>query len=267
MITAGEAAGALLASWRTLAAGVSDAWVDGDDDAMAVVTGIAVPTLNGVWVGGDIVDASTVSGLLDEVAATGLPHCLGARPGVVPELSATALVRGMVRQAQDTPLMVLDPAGTADLPMAGAEGLSLRILSPEEVPLHWEVAAAGFGEPLEAFRLMTPPAILGMDGVRCYVGELEGRPVVTGLGVTIGSSVAVFNIATLDGHRRRGFGAAVTARAVADGLEHGARWAWLQSSDAGYGVYERLGFRTVERWATWLAPAGDVSPPGRPSER
>jgi hypothetical protein len=47
----------------------------------------------------------------------------------------------------------------------------------------------------------------------------------------------------------------VTARAVADGLAAGAQFAWLQSSAAGYGVYERLGFTTSETWRCWVAGA------------
>ena len=40
-----------------------------------------------------------------------------------------------------------------------------------------------------------------------------------------------------------------------DGFESGATWSWLQSSEAGYTLYERLGFRTVARWPCWLHPA------------
>jgi predicted GNAT family acetyltransferase len=77
--------------------------------------------------------------------------------------------------------------------------------------------------------------------------------VTTGMGLTIGSYVGVFNIATPPARRRRGYGAAVTVRAVADGVAAGARWAWLQSSGAGYPVYDRLGFRTTEDWNCWLS--------------
>ena len=65
--------------------------------------------------------------------------------------------------------------------------------------------------------------------------------------------VGIFNIATPPGSRRRGYGAAMTARVIADGLSDGGRWAWLQSSPAGYSIYERLGFRTLESWQSWLA--------------
>jgi len=65
--------------------------------------------------------------------------------------------------------------------------------------------------------------------------------------------VGLFNVATLPAHRRRGYGAAITERAVRDGLDRGARWAWLQSSTAGYGVYEKLGFRTQQSWECWIS--------------
>jgi hypothetical protein len=50
-----------------------------------------------------------------------------------------------------------------------------------------------------------------------------------------------------------GYGAAVTVRAVADGLAAGAKWSWLQSSALGYATYARLGFETVETWPCWVA--------------
>jgi predicted GNAT family acetyltransferase len=79
-----------------------------------------------------------------------------------------------------------------------------------------------------------------------------GEVVTTAVGVTVGERVGVFNVATPAEHRRRGYGAAITARVVDDGVASGARWAWLQSSPSGYRVYEALGFRTLERWLTWV---------------
>ena len=69
-----------------------------------------------------------------------------------------------------------------------------------------------------------------MPGVRCYLGEAGGPPVTTGMGVTIGGSVGVFDIATAPADSGRGYGAAITARVMSDGLAAGAAWSWLQSS-------------------------------------
>ena len=64
--------------------------------------------------------------------------------------------------------------------------------------------------------------------------------------------MVLFNIATVPADRGRGYGAAVTARAVSDGLAAGASWSWLQSSPSGYRVYERLGYQAIESWQVWV---------------
>ena len=129
--------------------------------------------------------------------------------------------------------------------------LQIRQLAPEEALLHARIAARGFEAPEEPFVQLMTPAVLRQPGVRCYVGEIDGNPVTTGLGVTLGTSVGIFDIATPPEHRGKGLAAAVTARAVTDGLNNGARWSYLQSSSAGYEIYRRLGFLTLERWDCW----------------
>jgi hypothetical protein len=75
--------------------------------------------------------------------------------------------------------------------------------------LHAEVAAAGFEAPEGIFQQLSTADVLGLSGLR-------------------------------------GYGTAVTERAISDGLAAGAGWSWLQSSPEGYGSYCKLGFRTVE---------------------
>jgi N-acetylglutamate synthase len=139
-------------------------------------------------------------------------------------------------------LMVLDAmAGIGGI--RRARGLVIRQLAPHEAP----VAAAAFGGQEEAF---LPRADLIRRGqARCYVGEVDGQPVATALGVTAGEFSVILNVATDPLFRRRGFGTAVTARAVADGILAGAGWCWLEASEEGYPVFRNLGFRTVEKWS------------------
>jgi len=99
---------------------------------------------------------------------------------------------------------------------------------------------------------------LAFPGVRLYVGEAEGEPAVTGVAIPVGDAVGNFNVATPPRHRRRGYAAALSARAVLDGIAEGATWAFLQSSAMGRRVYESLGFRTVERWELWVG--GQIPP-------
>jgi N-acetylglutamate synthase len=218
---AGVVAAALARSWQHLARALPGAWVLRD------------------------------GGAVDRVRATGLPHCLQLRPGASPALAGLAAARAMSADAE-IPLMVMeDPAAVIGArPLAG---LVLRQLSPEQVILHARVAAAGFEAPQEPFAQLMTADVLRLPGVRCYLGEVGGQAVATGLGVTLGEFTGVFSVATPPAHRRRGYGAAVTARVVADGRAAGATWAWLQSSPPGYATYARLGFQAVETWKCWIA--------------
>ena len=76
-------------------------------------------------------------------------------------------------------------------------------------------------------------------------------PVVSGLRWQTGRTVGVYSIATVGAARRRGYGAAMTARIVADGVAAGCDVAILQASEMGRPIYERLGFRTVVHYRSY----------------
>jgi predicted GNAT family acetyltransferase len=132
-------------------------------------------------------------------------------------------------------------------------GLSIRRLGPDETSLHAMVASPVFDIDEEITLALVNPGTLRLDTVRCYAGERDGQPVVTGMSVTVGGCTAILNVATLPGLRGLGYGTALTARAVADGLAAGSACCWLQSSPDGYHVYQKLGFQTIESWPYYSA--------------
>ena len=77
------------------------------------------------------------------------------------------------------------------------------------------------------------------------LATLDGRPVATGTGWLTGSTLGLYNIATLPDARGRGIGRAVTARLMDLGAERGSAEAVLHASEEGRPVYERLGFVEV----------------------
>jgi hypothetical protein len=244
-------ASGLASAWEHLVAAIPLGWTRRESGVLAAVTGVPLATLNGVWPEWRKLDEVAVSSLLDEIANAGLPYCVQLRPDNNRRLASMAARRGMNREDQ-IPLMVL----TDDSRLNDAQqvkNLRIRQVAPEEALLHARIAARGYEVPEEPFVQLMTPVVLRQPGVRCYVGEIDRNPVTTGLGITLGTSVGIFNIATPPGHRGQGFGAAVTARAVSDGLNNGARWSYLQSSSAGYEIYKRLGFLTLERWDCWTA--------------
>ncbi len=60
--------------------------------------------------------------------------------------------------------------------------------------------------------------------------------------------------------RGKGYGATMTMRAVIDGRDRDCDVAFLQSTEMGYSVYERLGFETIFKYDVWgLPPTGEAT--------
>jgi N-acetylglutamate synthase len=241
---------AMAGTWALLAETVTTGWARDHGQAIALVTGLPIPTLNGVWAVRSGTAAEDIDAGLDAVAASGHPHCLEARDAMREEAAAVAARHGLVAQP-DIPLMAI--GGPAAAP--ARDGLAMRPLEPAEANVHCEVAGPAFGAPPELFAQLMTPAVLELPAVTTYVGEVDGRPVVTAVGVAVGEAVGIFNVATPPEHRRRGYGSAITARVLADGLAAGASFGWLQSSEDGYRLYEAMGFETIERFPLWISRA------------
>jgi len=86
---------------------------------------------------------------------------------------------------------------------------------------------------------------------RVYAARVDGRIVSVGESTTLDGVIGVFGIATLPAFRGRGIGAALSAHLIADRASE-ANLAVLDASDLGFGVYERLGFRTTSTWEVWV---------------
>ncbi len=172
----------------------------------------------------------------------------------IPILTRAGLVPA--GEEASTPGMVAFPIDHDALAGHASPGLEIRrVTDAAGIDAHRQAVTAGFGSD--------PAVALGsacldlLDRPECvvYVGYADGDPVVSGLGWRTGRTIGVYSIATIESARRRGYGAAMTARVVADGLVAGCDTAALQASEIGRPIYERLGFRTVVRYAGYLDPA------------
>ena len=123
---------------------------------------------------------------------------------------------------------------------------------------HADVLAAGFGMPHEWATSFASETMLRVPAATFYVGYQDGVAVTSGLGVRSGRTIGVYNIATVEGARRRGLGAAMTMRVIGDGAAAGCDVAILQASEMGQPVYERLGFRTVCEYFGYVEPGAEA---------
>jgi GNAT superfamily N-acetyltransferase len=138
-------------------------------------------------------------------------------------------------------LDAVPPVGE-DLEIAGVK-------TADDLEDYRRVLASGFGEgPKEADWVASvyAKAGLGVDGPwRHFVGRLGSEPVATASLLLNGASGGIYFVCTTPDRRRRGFGAALTHRAMITAEREGAKFAVLGSSPMGQRIYERLGFRTV----------------------
>jgi ribosomal protein S18 acetylase RimI-like enzyme len=66
--------------------------------------------------------------------------------------------------------------------------------------------------------------------------------------------MGVYNVATIPGQQRRGYGEAVMRYALAETRrEHGLERSILQSTPAGYRLYERMGYRQITRVSVYAS--------------
>jgi GNAT superfamily N-acetyltransferase len=160
------------------------------------------------------------------------------------DLASRLALRGLHRISM--PGMSLDLTGFA----AGPVPHELRIEVVRDaagIDAWMEASSEAFGiEPEQRPRYrQTPEAVLAGDVPGwCVTGFLRGLPVATAM-VCVGTGVAgLSNIATIQSHRRRGLGAAVTSRGLELARDAGYRTAVLTSTDSGRPLYEALGFST-----------------------
>jgi len=116
-----------------------------------------------------------------------------------------------------------------------------------------DITAVNFDIPPTVARAVYLPERAWAGAYRGFVGYAKGRAVSIVSVVAAANVLGVYSLSTLPEFRRRGYGEAVL-RAALDrerartGLEHIV----LQSTDAGYSLYRRIGFRDVTRFSVWL---------------
>ncbi len=127
-------------------------------------------------------------------------------------------------------------------------GLEIRAVDDEETLQTWaHVFTLGYELPPAWEGIIWYAwSKLGLQfPIRNYLGFIEGQPVSTSTLFLGGGAVGIYDVATLPEARGKGLGAALTLHPLLEARELGYRVGVLQSSDMGYHVYQRLGFRQL----------------------
>lgn len=161
------------------------------------------------------------------------------------------LVASGLRQLSDNAGMALDLRGRqtgAPLPA----GVTTELVTDEAGLGRWRaVQQRGLGldeaSTMAWWAAHHRLAVEAWPPLRNWIANLDGEAVAAAA-LFVGAGVAgIYNVCTVPEARGRGIGSAITAVALDAAVAQGLELAVLGSSDMGYPVYLRLGFREVSR--------------------
>ncbi|MEX2159302.1 MAG: GNAT family N-acetyltransferase [Dehalococcoidia bacterium] len=236
-------------AWAMLARAAYDGDVRDLDGVLVTTAGTPVLWLNIAFVTRRLPDPeaqlSAARAYFDE---RGLPFLVRIREGLDEDAERAAGRLGMP-YTDTIPGMALDPIPPA--PDATAP-LAIEEVDARTLDAFVTLNAEAFDIPLEACRKVLPPDILEEPHAHWYLGLADGKPAATS-GLVITDGIAGVHFVSTDAtYRRRGFGEAMTRHAALEGRKRGLSVAYLQSSEMGYPVYERMGYRRVTGYKTFV---------------
>ena len=115
----------------------------------------------------------------------------------------------------------------------------------EESEAFLRVFSDAFDVPMEVGRDLTTDSYWEDDEIVSFVGRVDGTAVACGQLVIEGKVAGVYSIGVTEEFRRQGIGGAMTWEVLRARREFGCQIGVLQSSEMGYGLYEKMGFETV----------------------
>ncbi|MDU8946345.1 GNAT family N-acetyltransferase [Ovoidimarina sediminis] len=229
-------------------------------DALFMQTTIPHSLFNSVILSGHDPDATeTALGLGAECARNaGVPVLWRVGPAADTAGLRARLEDAGLKPGEPHPAMLADLDDLDDMPTEPViDGLVIKTAKgPEERRTWGRLTIASFemeeslGEAMGACEATIPPDMFG-DQPR-YTAYLDGEPVAVSSLVMTDGIAGIYAVATLPRARARGIGTAMTLHAMAEGRRRGARMATLQATSMGRPVYEKIGFRTIFDYQTYL---------------
>jgi GNAT superfamily N-acetyltransferase len=227
------------------------------DGVALIATGLPLRLFNQVIVEDDGARPEAIAAAVSVTQARGDRFVVNLRQGTDDRYRPLMDELGLVPLSEEPwmPGMALHPLPSSGTAAPGPGHEIRRVVDSAGIADHIRTAAAGFEMPVSWLEAVMRDELAARADVSIYVGYTGDVPVTTGLGLRTGRTIGVYNIATVEAARRRGYGAAMTMRIVDDGAAAGCDVAILQASDMGYPIYGRLGFRTVVRYVGYVDPA------------
>ena len=242
-------------AWRAMTEGSAAAAVSEHGSLVLLATGAPVAFLNGAFVRRPVDDVPAALAAIDTFfARQRVPFLVRLRYGMDQSFEDAAVAAGLQRTSL-LPVMVLPAIRT--IPDPPARLVTRPVVDEQGLEDHLTLLEAGFGVPKSVGHTILSMRTVDDGRFRAIVGYVDDEPVSTAAVCITDGTAGVYNVATPEAHRGRGYGEALTWAAVRAGAEAGAVRGTLQASPMGQPIYERMGFRVVSRWVQLVGPGPD----------
>lgn len=237
-------------SWREMASFSTAGDVFERDGVLAVISGSPVPWLNVAFVTRKLdAPAEALAAAVAFFDDRRQPFIVRVREGVDPDAESAAEALGMLYN-DTVPGMTLYPVPKAP---ALPPGLEIRTVEDETGLSEFvSVSAEAFGMPVEGLSQLVTMRFIEDPGWRSYLGFVDGEAVTASMLQMDDEIAGVYFVGTRGAYRKRGLGEALTWHAVREGAGAGCTVSALQASDMGKPVYERMGYRVVAGYRTFV---------------
>jgi hypothetical protein len=241
----------VVSAWRARVEHIDGHAVSEHDGVVVAWSGLADPELSAATVGREPTDPlaaleAAEREFADHGGTLGLDVERGRHTSVDDALRRFGLDVVVTR-----PAMAVDVAGVSA--PSPPSGVRFRGAQQGDLAAMARVESDAFDTDPDVARRMIAPGVLEHPRSRSYVATLDGDVVATTYVYEHGRALGVFGVGVLSAARRRGIGTGITAYAVRDAAEaFGGDVAWLQPSEMGRPVYERMGFEGVSTWDVWV---------------
>jgi GNAT superfamily N-acetyltransferase len=227
----------------------SQAEVHDEPEMLWIITDIPFPLFNSVLrarLSPDKVDAA-IGGATARCASRRVPMLWWTGPMTRPTNLGQYLEARGFKWVEDAPGMAVDLQAMKEETQVPPRLVIEQVGDIETLKQWYQVFKGLFGFPDWMERAWVDSfASVGFGAqspLRCYIGRLNGEPLATSF-LVLGAGVAgIYGVGTVPAARRQGIGTAITLAPLREARELGYRIGVLRSSEMGYRVYHKIGFR------------------------
>ncbi|MFC7449757.1 GNAT family N-acetyltransferase [Rhodococcus daqingensis] len=201
--------------------------------------------------------------IVASVCGAGRPFSWWVAPTSAPS-NLGELLREHGLRPSETELAMTAPVSDVPLPALRPDFTIVTATIPAQLRDYAELMARNWTPPSPAvtrFFDAAATAILQAECASAFVVGYHGGEAVAGAEIHLAAGVAgLYGVVTLEAHRRRGYGTAVTLATVDRARVAGAECVVLQASAEGAPVYQRIGFTPVGTYTEYALDGAHQRP-------